>query len=92
MSKNSGEKKYECQLIFYNEEEEFWSVSFFEDPDMGNGWFRLDGPETNIAIRKSDGKILRIKTHWSTSRICRLLRRRSAYRIRPQTALLSNFI
>lgn len=54
--RNASEANHEPLSVFFDEEEEVWIIFFHErDSDMLGG-------DRNIAIRKQDGKVLRI---WS---------------------------
>ena len=55
MQKEGRFKNYTMQRIFYDEEDEIWIVSFWEDKGID-----YDVPDCNIAFRKSDAKVLRV--------------------------------
>ncbi len=57
MEKNAEVQRYIPQMVFYDEQEDVWVVCFFEP---SNGDIYMLGSEVNIAIQKSDGKVLRI--------------------------------
>ena len=58
MEKSSEEKDYVPQYVFFDEQSEVWIVSFWPE------WSETDeiilGGECNIALRKADGKVMRI--------------------------------
>lgn len=55
MEKNKKEQEYVQQFVFYDEQDEVWIVSFGENSDE-----IIAGGGCSIAMRKSDGKVLRI--------------------------------
>ena len=55
MEKSKAAQKYEPQSVFYDNQDEIWIVSFWENtkqPTLGG--------DCNIALQKKDGKVLRI--------------------------------
>lgn len=47
--------------VFYDEEDEFWVVSFMQPIERINGhWVAVLGGECSIAMRKKDGQVLKI--------------------------------
>ena len=52
-------KGYIPQAVFYDEEDEFWVVSFFPDDDPDAGEMRLGG-DICIALQKKDGKVIKM--------------------------------
>ena len=54
MEKDEIEKNYVPQYIFFDEQNEIWIVSFWENNDV------IIGGSINIAIQKNDGKVLKI--------------------------------
>ncbi len=57
MEKNAEVQQYIPQSVFYDEQDEVWVVCLSK-PDDGAGF--MLGSSLNIAIQKSDGKVLRI--------------------------------
>lgn len=55
MKKGKEEQEYVPQSVFYDDQDEVWIVSFWENSDA----FVLGGG-CSIAMQKSDGKVLRI--------------------------------
>ena len=55
MEKSDDADKYTAKYVFYDNQDEIWIVSFWEDSSSTNL-----GGDCNIAIRKADGKVLRI--------------------------------
>ena len=55
MEKSDDADKYTAKYVFYDNQDEIWIVSFGEDSSSTNL-----GGDCNIAIRKADGKVLRI--------------------------------
>ena len=55
MNKSEKSQKYVPKMVFYDEEDEVWIVSFGQDSDR-----MIVGENCSIALQKSDGKILRI--------------------------------
>lgn len=59
MQKSDIAQKYVPQSVFYDEQDEIWIVSFFNEQSDESDMIE-DGGGCSIAIQKSDGKILRI--------------------------------
>jgi len=59
MNKSSERNDHTVFSVFYDEEDEFWVVSFGKLKDE-NGYLILGG-DCSIVIQKSDGKVLRIE-------------------------------
>lgn len=55
MNKSQNAERFVPQHIFYDTEDEIWIVSFWQDTDE-----TVIGNDCNIALQKSDGKVLRI--------------------------------
>ena len=55
MEKNLEACNYVPQTVFYDESEEVWIVSFWQDSNS-----MTIGGDCNIAMQKQDGKVLRI--------------------------------
>ncbi len=55
MKKSEDVKEYVPQLVFYDNQDEIWIVSFWKDSEQD-----VLGGDCNIAMQKSDGKVLRI--------------------------------
>ena len=55
MKKSNAAQAYVPQSVFYDEHDEIWIVSFWKETDE-----ITVGGDCSIAIRKSDGKVLRI--------------------------------
>ena len=55
MDKSSDMQNYIPQIVFYDQEDEIWIVSFWEETDA-----ITFGGDCSIAMRKKDGKVLRI--------------------------------
>lgn len=55
MEKSAEAQEYVPQHVFYDNQDEIWIVSFWKDTDQ----FILGG-DCSIAMRKEDGKVLRI--------------------------------
>lgn len=55
MKKSAEAEKFTVQSVFYDEVDEIWIVSFWED--RGSDY---DGNDCSIALRKNDCKVLRI--------------------------------
>ena len=57
IEKNQSTSSFTPQLVFYDEEEKVWIVSFWNNEAVSNG---IIGYDCSIAINKSDGRVLRI--------------------------------
>lgn len=55
MQKSSSAQKYVPQSVFFDEQDEVWIVSFWEQTDE-----MVAGADCSIALQKADGKVLRI--------------------------------
>lgn len=55
MEKSQAAEQYRPQVVFYDQEDEIWIVSFWQD----SGQTTL-GNDCSIALQKKDGKVLRI--------------------------------
>jgi hypothetical protein len=55
INKSTSAQEFTPQLVFYDEEEAIWIVSFWEETDL-----TTLGADCNIAMQKKDGKVLRI--------------------------------
>lgn len=55
MEKSKEAQKYVPQLVFFDEKDQIWVVSFWKDSEE-----IILGGECSIAIQKKDGKVLRI--------------------------------
>lgn len=58
MEKNSREEKYIPQSVFFDEIDEIWIVSFWEE--KGDNEMLTVGADCSIALKKSNGQVLRI--------------------------------
>ena len=56
MEKSKSAERYVPQTIFYDEQDEIWIVSFWEDRPEN-----IAGADCSIAIRKADGKVMIIQ-------------------------------
>ena len=55
LSKNSYMQNWIPQVVFFDQEDEIWIVSFWEETDE-----IIYGDDCSIALQKKDGKVLRI--------------------------------
>lgn len=58
MKKNSKMEKYVPQSVFYDENDEIWIVSFWEEKEVDE--MLTVGDDCSIAMKRKDGQVLRI--------------------------------
>ena len=59
MEKSEDVEKYEAQAVFFDEKDQIWIVSFYQEQQESKVPLTIGGG-CDIAIQKSDGKVLRI--------------------------------